>query len=138
MDLQINDSILLDVIFDEQENNYPFTLNVLLKFSQPLIWELNYNNETYLVYLLRDKSTQTKNGLITTQELLFSKATTTTVSKLLGSELSISDAFLTSDTIWRAGKIGNKIYPRKSLKSYKEIKDRFPRQGIHLKDIHSI
>lgn len=138
MDLQLEDALFFNAIFN-QKKNYPFTLDVLLmNFSQPLIWKLNYNNETYLLYLLKDTTMQNYDGWVTIQELLFSKVTTTTVSKLLSSELSIPDAFLISDTIWRVGKIGNKIYPRKLVKSYTEIKDRFPRQGTTLKDVQSI
>ncbi|WP_242247663.1 hypothetical protein [Bacillus cereus group sp. BfR-BA-01328] len=138
MDLQIEDAIFFHAIF-KGKKNYPFSLNVLLmKFSQPLIWELTYNNDTYLLYLLQDKTLQGEEGWVTIQELLFSKASTDAVSRLVNSELSISDAFFISDKIWRVGKIGNKIYPRKLVKNYQEIKDRFPRQGITLKDVQSI
>lgn len=137
MDLQIEDAIFFNAIVNKK--NYPFTLNILLmKFSQPLMWELTYNNETYILYLLQDRALQGEDGYVTIQELLFSKASTDIVSRLGSSELSISDAFFTSDTIWRVGKIGNKIYPRKLVKNYQEIKDRFPRQGISLKDVRSI
>ncbi|MED0951072.1 hypothetical protein P4T70_23790 [Bacillus mobilis] len=138
MELRIEDAILFDAIFREL-TNHPFVKkNVILEISQPIIWELNYKNETYLVYLLQDTSKQSNSGVITIRELLFSEVNETTVSKLMNSEISISDAFFTSDNIWRIGKIGSKLYPRKSLKSYKEIKDRFPRQGISLKDVQSI
>lgn len=137
MDLQIEDAIFFNAIFNKM--NYPCTLHVLLmKFSQPLMWELTYNNETYILYLLQDRTLQGEEGWVTIQELLFSKASTDIVSRLVNSELSISDAFFTSDKIWRVGKIGDKIYPRKLVENYQEIKDRFPKQGIHLKDIHSI
>ncbi len=99
---------------------------------------MNYKNETYLVYLLQDTSKQSNFGVITIRELLFSEVNETTVSKLMNSEIPISDAFFTSNNIWRIEKIDSKLYPRKPLKSYKEIKDRFPRQGISLKNVQSI
>ncbi|HFJ9376821.1 TPA: hypothetical protein ACGW65_001108 [Bacillus paranthracis] len=138
MNLQIEDAILFDAIFREL-TNHPFVKKkVILEISQPIIWELNYKNKTYLVYLLQDTSKQSSFGVITIRELLFSEVNETTVSKLMNSEIPISDAFFTSNNIWRIGKIDSKLYPRKPLKSYKEIKDRFPRQGISLKDVQSI
>ncbi|MED2454971.1 hypothetical protein P4145_36830, partial [Bacillus thuringiensis] len=105
MDLQVEDAILFDAIFRELTNNPFVKKKVILEISQPIIWELNYKNETYLVYLLQDNSKQSSFGVITIRELLFSEVNETTVSKLMNSEIPISDAFFNSNNICRIGKV---------------------------------
>lgn len=135
MDLIINDEEIFNAIFSDSNYDSLFELNVILDISQPMIFELSYKYEKYLIYVLRDMSKIKKGTLITIQELLFSKVNDEIVSKLIKSEISIYDSFLTSHKIWRVGRVGNKMFPRKLLEHIRDIEDRFPIQDLKLKDI---
>ncbi|MCU7667661.1 hypothetical protein [Bacillus thuringiensis] len=135
MDLIINDGEIFNAIFDDSNHDSLFELNIILNISQPIILELNNNDEKYLIYVLRDYSKVNDDRVIAVQELLFSKANDDIVSKLIKSEISIYDAFLTSHEIWRVGRVGGKIFPRKTLENIRDIEDRFPIQDLKLKDI---
>ncbi|GAB6439403.1 hypothetical protein bcgnr5369_00320 [Bacillus cereus] len=135
MDLIIDDEEIFNAIFDDSNHDSLFKLNIILDISQPIILELNNDDEKYLIYVLRDYSKVNDDRIIAVQELLFSKANDDIVSKLIKSEISIYDAFLTSHEIWRVGRVGGKIFPRKILENIRDIEDRFPIQDLKLKDI---
>ena len=138
MNILINDSELLDAIFTCATNRYSSNLKVVFELSQPIMFQFNYSNETYLIYVLQDRTANIQNALIPIKELLISKVDNPNILKVLKSEISIYDAFLLGNDIWRIGQIGNKIYKRKKLLNKDEISNRFIKKNIFLKDLPNI
>lgn len=126
---------LFNAIFGYREEEFPFPLRVLLDISQPLLFELQHQGETYLLYVLRDTTKIIDGTHITVQELVCSKVKHDIISKLTKSEISIHDAFFSADTVWRTGKIGDKVFPPKQVENSKDIEDRFPKQNVKLNEL---
>lgn len=135
MNITLHNNELFHAIFGYGEEDIPFQLRTLLDISQPLLFALEHQRETYLLYVLRDTTKIIDGSRITVQELVCSKVESDIVSKLISSEISIHDAFFSSDSVWRIGKIGNKIFPQKQVKNSKDIADRFPKQDVKINEL---
>ena len=135
MNPTLQNNKLFHAIFGYSEGDCPFRLRTILEISQPLLFELEYQKETYLLYVLRDTTKIIDGTRIPVQELLGSKVESDIVSKLTSSEISIHDAFFSADTVWRVGKIGDKIFPPKHVKNSSDIADRFPKQDVKLNEL---
>lgn len=118
MNKQINDTELFNAIFNFSDNKYKLNLKILLKVTQPFLYEFKYLNETYLIYVLQDRNAYVNNQVFPIKELLISKVDSISVLKLIESELSIYDSFSSSTSIYRIGQIGNKKYSRKKSEKY--------------------
>lgn len=135
MHATFHDEELFDTIFGYEEKETALEIRTILEIGEPLLLALQHENETYLIYVLRDQAKTTIEGLATVQEVLCSKVTEDTVSQVIKSEISIYDAFANSTSRWRTGKIAGNVFPRKPVEDMKDIEDRFPKKDVKVNEV---
>lgn len=106
--------------------------HVLLDISEPLMFVLNELNNYYLAYTLQNRTlllnNDTKADIV---EVLIVNTSFPMIKKLLEGELDIKKA-LSSDCMYRIGKIGDKVFPKKYVSHINEVEDRVPEYGVRL------
>lgn len=109
-------------------NNY--NCHVLLDISEPLMFVLNELNNYYLAYTLQNRTlllnNDTKADIV---EVLIVNTSFTVIKSLLKGEMDIKDA-LSCDDMYRVGKIGDKVFPKKYVGNINEVEDRVPEFGV--------
>lgn len=106
--------------------------HVLLDISEPLMFVLNELNNYYLAYTLQNRTlllnNDTKADIV---EVLIVNTSFHMIKMLLQGELDIKEA-LSSDCMYRVGKVGDKVFPEKSVRHINEVEDRVPEYGVRL------
>lgn len=109
-------------------NNY--NCRVLLDISEPLMFVLNELNKYYFAYTLQNRTALLNNGTkADITELLIVNTSVSEIKMLIEGQLDIKAA-LSSDDMYRVGKIGNKVFPKKYVNSIEEVENRIPEYGV--------
>jgi len=109
-------------------NNYD--CNVLLDISEPLMFVLNELDDYYFAYTLQSRTALLKNNTkADVIEMLIVNTSIEKIKNLIEGSIDIRDA-LSNDNMYRVGKIGNKIFPKKYVNNIKQVECKVPKIGV--------
>lgn len=107
-----------------------YNCRTLLDISEPLMFAINELNKYYLAYTLQNRTALLKNGnKADVVEVLIVNTSISEIKRLLEGQMDIRDALSCGD-MYRMGKVGNKVFPRKNVKSFEEIENKIPKIGV--------
>lgn len=107
-----------------------FNCKVLLDISEPLMFVLNELDDYYLAYTLQNRTALLKNNTkADVVEMLIVSITISKIKHLLRGEMDIRDA-LSNDCMYRIGKIGNRVFPKKYVSSIEQVESKVPKLGV--------
>ncbi|AMA64522.1 hypothetical protein AAF454_13725 [Kurthia gibsonii] len=107
-----------------------YNCHTLLDISEPLMFVLNELDKYYLAYTLQNRTAFLNNGArADVIELLIVSTSVSKIKMLLEGQMDIKDA-LSSEVMYRMGKIGNKIFPKKYVYSVDQVENKIPKLGV--------
>lgn len=114
-----------------------YKYNILLDISEPLLFSFNDSNDYYLVYVMQNRTVMLDNNKADIIELLIVNTTLLEINNLLSGLKTIKDCFIPLDnkSLYRFGKVSNKIFPKIKVNAIEEVEDRIPLDGVFLNDL---
>lgn len=107
-----------------------YNCRTLLDISEPLMFVLNELNKYYLAYTLQNRTALLQNGdKADIVEVLIVNSSVAKIKMLLEGKMDIRDA-LSGENMYRIGKVGNKIFPKKYGNSNYEVQNKIPKTGV--------
>jgi hypothetical protein len=107
-----------------------YSCRTLLDISEPLMFVLNELNKYYLAYTLQNRTALLQNGAkADVVEVLIVNTSVRKIKMLLEGKMDIREA-LSGESMYRLGKIGNKIFPKKEIGNIHEVENKIPQVGV--------